>query len=323
MAGPLNLPRRQALLGAAGLTVATIAGCGACGEQRERAAPSGAGRSAPPPAGSAAAPGSWTELSWSASDVPTEGQAALVWRGAADAEAPLVVALHGRGEAGRGLATGARGWRDDYAVEHVDERLRTGVIGAADLGHFATVERVAALGASLAAHPYRGVILLTPYTPVVRDRSADGARDFARFLAEVAIPRAARLVGREVATLRCGVDGVSMGGRLALWTAVARPEQFASVGALQPAITVAEADDVAARLADAHARSAFTLRLVSSAEDPFLEAVRALGARLDRRGVPHRVVVTPGPHDYAWNRGPGSAELLLHHERVLRGLPAP
>ena len=36
---------------------------------------------------------------------------------------PLLFALHGRGEAGRGLKQGARGWRDDYELNRVDRRL--------------------------------------------------------------------------------------------------------------------------------------------------------------------------------------------------------
>jgi hypothetical protein len=319
-----SIGRREVLVGAGALVTGAATGCGGCGERQQRPASSSA---SPVHAASAAAgpapTGGWTELAWSEAEVPPEGQAALVWRGADDAEAPLVIALHGRGEAGRGLSAGARGWRDDYAVERVDERLRAGELAATDLGGFATEQRIADLRASIAGRPYRGVILMTPYTPVVPDRSAAGARGFARFLEEKAIPRAAAIAGREVGQLRVGIDGVSMGGRLALWAAVATPARYASVGALQPAISVGEADDVAARLVDAHARSAFSLRLVSSEEDPFLEAVRALASKLDRRGLAHRLVVTPGPHDYAWNRGPGGAELLLHHERVLRGLPPP
>lgn len=330
MAGPVEaaslrgfLGRRGLVLGASGLLLGAATGCKGCGEPQQRPAASAA-PAVPAGAPDAPAPGgSWTEIGWSEADVPPEGQAALVWRGADDAEAPLVVALHGRGEAGRGLRAGARGWRDDYAVERVDERLRAGTIAAEDLGGFATDERIAQIRASLAAGPYRGVILMTPYTPVLSDRTADGARGFARFLESIAIPRAASIAGRAPADLRVGIDGVSMGGRLALWAAVATPARYRSVGALQPAISVGEADDVAARLVDAHARSAFALRLVSSEEDPFLGAVRALAKSLERRGLEHRVVVTPGPHDYAWNRGPGSAELLLHHERVLRGLPPP
>jgi hypothetical protein len=37
-------------------------------------------------------------------------------------------------------------------------------------------------------------------------------------------------------------------------------------------------------------------------------------------GVPNVLVVVPGPHDYPFNRGPAVYEMLLHHDRVLRGL---
>lgn len=305
------LSRRQVVLGLA--AAGALGGCGACDDRRETAR-----STAGAPAG---APDAWKELAWTAAEVPPEGQHALVR--SAGADAPLLIALHGRGEAGRGLAAGARGWRDDYDVDRIEARLRGGTIDAAALGGFATDARIAALRASLASAPWRGVTLVTPYTPNLRDRRPEGAEGFARFVDEQLIPRAAAASERPLDGLRCGIDGVSMGGRLALWAAVLRPSRFASVGALQPAIAVEEADAIAGRLAEARARSPFALRLVSSDDDPFLEAVRALADRLAVRSVPCTLIVTPGPHDYAWNRGPGSAELLLHHERVLRGLPPP
>lgn len=305
----MRLSRRHLLAACAG----ALGGCRSCDDRHESA------RSAAP--APSAAPAGWSELAWSPAEVPPEGQHALVRPAGADA--PLLVALHGRGEAGRGLAAGARGWRDDYEVERVEERLRDGTLDAAALGGFATQERLAALRGSLAAAPWRGVTLVTPYTPSLRDRRPEGAAPFIRFVDEQLVPRAAAVAGRTAEGLRCGIDGVSMGGRLALWAAALRPSRFASVGALQPAIGVDEADAIAERLAAAHARAPFTLRLVSSEEDLFLAAVRALADRLAARSIPCTSIVTPGPHDYAWNRGPGSAELLLHHERVLRGLPPP
>jgi pimeloyl-ACP methyl ester carboxylesterase len=314
-----RLSRRQIGLASAGIA---LGGCGACGERRERGMSSAAPVVEVGADAGAMAPRTWTEVAWSEREAPPEGQAALVFRGADDPEAPLVIALHGRGEAGRGLGAGARGWRDDYDVERVDARLRAGRLAKEDLGGFATEARLAELNGSLARDAYRGVVLVTPYSPITSG-ARDGAAPFVRFLDEQAIPRAARLMGRDPASVRCGIDGVSMGGRLALWAAILRPRRFASVGALQPAIAVADAAAFAEQLAQARQESPFALRLVSSEEDPFLDAVRALGAALGGRGVEHRVIVTPGPHDYAWNRGPGAAELLLHHERVLRGLPPP
>jgi enterochelin esterase-like enzyme len=157
----------------------------------------------------------------------------------------------------------------------------------------------------------------------VKDRSPAGAASFARFVVELLLPRVASVTRVNLSPARTGIDGVSMGGRLALLVGWSRPEVFGAIGALQPAIRPEEADELADLALTAHRKHPFALRLVSSEGDPFLEAVRALGGALTARGVPHQVIVTPGPHDYVWNRGPGSYEMLLWHERVLRNLPPP
>ena len=103
----------------------------------------------------------------------------------------------------------------------------------------------------------------------------------------------------------------------------ARTLVFGAVGALQPAIGVGQVESIAAAAKAARDKAPQHVRLVSSEEDPFLPTVRALSAALGRVKVPHQLVVCPGPHDYIWNRGPGSFEMILWHERVLRGLTAP
>jgi enterochelin esterase-like enzyme len=120
-----------------------------------------------------------------------------------------------------------------------------------------------------------------------------------------------------------GIDGVSMGGRLALLVGFMHADIFGAVGALQPAIKVEEAEMFALMAKRATYGKKLAIRLVSSEGDPFLAAVRALSKALEAVSVQHDLVVTPGPHDYVWNRGPGGAEMLLWHERVLRGLPGP
>ena len=44
--------------------------------------------------------------------------------GKPDEKFPLVIALHGRGEALKGPSVGASGWPDDYAMIRAFERLR-------------------------------------------------------------------------------------------------------------------------------------------------------------------------------------------------------
>ncbi len=181
-------------------------------------------------------------------------------------------------------------------------------------------DRLQAMNASLSANPWAGLIVACPYTPVPTGRDIASAAPFGRFVASALIPKVGELAG--AAPSAVGIDGVSMGGRYALQLGLSQPEVFSAVGALQPAIREDEAGDFAELARGAQARRPQTIRLVSSDEDPFLGPTRKLAEALAKRGVPHRLIVTSGPHDYSWNRGPGGLELLMFHERVLRGRPA-
>lgn len=322
------LSRRRFLAGvAAGLVLPAtvfgpaVAGCRCAG------APSG-GSGADPGSGPRA-PGvapalgpPWREISFDPSAIYGEEERALVAVPDGAEGLPIVVALHGRGET-RSLDAGARGFRDDYGVDRVDGRLRAPPITSQDLLGFTTDRRLAQINESLGAQPYRGVVLVTPFAPDLRDRSFAGAEPFGRFVTSVLIPRA-REEARQAQAVpeRTGIDGVSMGGRLALWIGFRFPELFGAVGAMQPALRVEEAASVAALAQGARARNPkLHIRLLSSEGDPFLAAVNAASAKMKEVGVEHDLVVVPGPHNYEFNRGPGCAEMLLWQERALRGLP--
>ncbi|WP_438016372.1 alpha/beta hydrolase-fold protein [Sorangium sp. So ce315] len=304
------LPRRRALLGLAAL--ASIS----CRRSSSPPPP----EPAPAPAG-AAAPG-WKDLAFAPGPGGDGPQRALLLA-PGDAAAPLLVALHGRGEAVRGVEVGARGWRDDYGLDATLERLRTPPLEPEDLGHMARRERLAQLNASLAAHPYRGLCIATPFTPDLRDRSVEGAAGFGRFVVERLLPRARAEGGCQAAREATGIDGVSLGGRIALLVGLSHPDVFGAVGALQPAVRASEAEMLSALARRAMERRKVALRLVSSEADPFLPAIQTISDRLRQDGVAHELLIVPGPHDYAWNRGPGGVEMVLWHDRVLRGLSPP
>lgn len=265
----------------------------------------------------------WKTLSFEASSDIPDGEEALLFAPDGSSAWPTLVALHGRGEAGRGLSAGSHGWRDDYDLEAMHEALLTQRLSTDAAHGFLSDERLGAIDASLASSHYAGVSVVCPYTPVVSDPSPAGAEPFGRFVVGPLLAAVAKARGTSVERARTGIDGVSMGGRLALLVGLAHPEVFGSIGALQPAIRVEEASDLADLASRAREKIPFAMRLVSSDGDPFLEAVRAFSSALDQKKVPHGLVITAGPHDYVWNKGPGSAEMLSFHERALRGLPAP
>ncbi len=264
----------------------------------------------------------WRGLDFPPGDVWRQRQYAAV-RATAGKALPLLVALHGRGEAGRGLQIGARGWRDDYELERAHQRLKKPPLVAEDLHGFVRPKRLEQLNASLRNKPFGGLSVACPYTPALPDRSLVGSRPFADFVTNTLLPKVRKQLALGPAErARTGIDGVSMGGRLSLLVGLSHPEIFGGVGALQPAIGVSEAGWLAQLAAKSASRGKQALRLVSSTSDPFLAAVKAFSTQLNQKGVAHQLLITPGPHDYVWNRGPGSFEMLLWHDRVLRGLPA-
>lgn len=229
-------------------------------------------------------------------------------------EVPAVVALHGRGESLRGPEAGARGWLEDYALGAAFAALRRGRLEAGDYRGFVDPARLEAVNAILGRAPLRPLAVVTPYLPDLA-REPPGSPALCRYGDWLAGPllEAARerLPGLARSREALGVDGVSLGGMVALEAGFARPEVFGRVGGIQPAVTGREE-----ALALAAARPGAPrprVRLLTSLGDPFLGPTRRLAAALRARGLEVELVVLPGPHDYEFNRGPGSLELLLFH----------
>jgi iron(III)-salmochelin esterase len=233
---------------------------------------------------------------------------------------PVLVALHGRGEAVRGAEAGAYGWVRDYSLLAHLEALGRGVLRREDFHGFVTSERLAAFNESLRERPYGGLIVVCPHTPDVLQRpwQLESAAPFARWIIDSLVPRVLAECPADASAV--GIDGVSLGGRVALLTGLRAPALFRGVGTLQPAFQASEAEALAGR-AKAYfgARPEGRVRLLTSEEDPFREAVGAIHEAFRAAGVRHEHRVVVGPHNYDFNRGPGGLEMLAWHDRVLRG----
>jgi iron(III)-salmochelin esterase len=235
---------------------------------------------------------------------------------------PVLITMHGRGEAFKGVARGARGWIDDYWMSRAIERLRRPPLAAEDLLKLGDADRIARMNDALAERPYRGLIVVCPYTPdILAGRKPFGAaQPLAQFLVDELLPRVERetpAIGTPEST---GIDGVSLGGRAALLVGLDRPKRFGVVAGLQAAFDSADAPELARRASVAREHNPkLILRLLTSEGDYFLHANRNISRAFTRAGVPHALAVIPGPHDYAFNRGPGAYEMLFFHDRALRG----
>lgn len=239
---------------------------------------------------------------------------------------PVLIALHGRGETMKGPERGARGWVSDYALGRAAERLAHPPLAVADFEGFVEAPRLALLNSALGAVPYRGLIVVCPYLPDVlsSDDPFAQAPPLAHFLVDELIPKVnaeTPALGTPVAT---GIDGVSLGGRAAITVGLLRPEAFGAVASLQAALDPRNASDIVGRAERALAKNPkLRLRLLTSSGDYYLSTLTTIHRALGAANVPHDYVVVSGPHDYAFNRGPGALEMLTYHDRVLRGAPPP
>ena len=258
-------------------------------------------------------------LSWSTSAVGEQRAIVMLPRGVAEGtRLPLLVALHGQGEARRGVRRGAWGWVRDYDLGRADAALRRGVLTLDDFQGFVDASRLQALNDSLRARPYRGLVVACPYTnDLFADR--DVVAPFDRFVVDELLPRVRREMPAASERGATGIDGVSLGGIQALLVGLAHPELFGAVGGMQPAIRRYLAELLERARRGGSERPAQRLRLVTSTGDHFRDVVLRFSGQLRAASITHEVLVVPGPHDYVWNRGPGSVEMLLWYDRTLRG----
>ena len=240
----------------------------------------------------------------------------------ANARLPVLVAMHGRGEALKGPEAGARGWVDDYWLPNAIERLHRPPLTLEDFRGFADDARLTRLNQSLTQQPYQGLIVVCPYTPDIlpADEPIDKAAPLARFVVDTVLPRAYRetpAIGTPEST---GIDGVSLGGRAALGIGLLRPKAFRVVASMQAAVRSDNSEDIIRRAREAKAQKPdLFVHLLTSSDDYFIKAIQTLAEALSGAGIRTEIVTVPGPHDYIFNRGPGAYEMLMFHDRVLRG----
>jgi predicted esterase len=230
----------------------------------------------------------------------------------------VLVLLHGLGETtNETLGIGA--WSERYGLCQAHARLRRPPIRRVLTDAiYLTDERLSELDRELERAPFRGMAVACPFTPnVFRAGPTALVLDrYASWLVEGLVPALAKELG--AAQPNVGLDGVSLGGFVALEVFLRKPEAFASVGSLQAAIRVPSAETYATRLERAfEKRGNVPLRLGTSSSDPGRAAHEKLAKELAKRGVTATLSVPKGPHDQRFLREAGTLELLLWHDRAL------
>lgn len=233
----------------------------------------------------------------------------------------VVVLCHGLGET-VDERLGIEAWSKPYGLLSAYERLLAPPVQRIlPRVKYFTDEHLDSMNAELAQRPFEGLAVACPFTPNVYEAASKlGALDrYAAWIGDTLLPEVGRRLALTLAPPSVGLDGVSLGGYVALEVFLRRPELFGAFGCVQGAMRVAVADGYAARIAEALARvGTRPLRVATSRDDPFRPPSERLVKRLRERGIDVTFSLTPGPHSQTWLREVGSLELLHHYDRTLR-----
>lgn len=234
----------------------------------------------------------------------------------------LLVLLHGLGETGDELA-GIHAWANRYGLVRTYERLRCPPVTRLDPRlPYLTEARQKELTSTLAKRPFEGLAMVCPVTPAPHriGRVSEVLDRYSEWLVDTLLPAVRERIRVTSCPWGVGLDGCSLGGYVALEVFLRRPEVFGAVGTVQGAFKAATGSAYATRLAQTLDRvGPRPIHVESSSGDPFREGAVALSKRLVDLDVPHRRCLPPGPHDQPWLREVGTLEMLLWHDRTLRG----
>jgi len=134
------------------------------------------------------------------------------------------------------------------------------------------------------------------------------------------VPRIVVKRGENADSATISLDGVSLGGYVALEVFSRKPELFGVLGSMQGAFGAQLADVYARRIAEASSKfGPRRVHVTTSTFDPFRDAAKRLAQRLSERGVASTFTLAEGPHDQTFLREVGTLELLLFQARALNG----
>lgn len=230
-----------------------------------------------------------------------------------DQPIPLVVFLHGLGETSN-ERLGVYAWLEKYGLGSAWQRLKRAPIEPIGKRGEWTRARLDEINAELAARPFRGFAMVTPYMPNPRGASDHDA--YAKWLEDSVLPRARREANVHRDAEHTHLCGVSLGGYVGLEMLVRLPHVFGSFAGVQTAIGEWAAERYAERIAKlSPAKSLF---LLTSTQDQWKKSSDALAAALVARKIACDVRDVPGPHDQPWLREAGTIEALHWLDRLDR-----
>ena len=234
---------------------------------------------------------------------------------------PVLTLLHGLGET-HNVRDGVNAWAERYGLLSSYARLlRPPVASGLRRLRYLVPERAQQLDRELAARPFQGMIIVCPFTPnVFKMHTARALDDYAAWLVDVLLPEVRRRTPASSSMRATGLAGCSLGGFVSFEVFQRRPEAFFTCGGVQAAIGPATGDRYARNIASLIQRHGpRRIHVETSSGDPYHNANVAFARALAREGVEHALRDPPGPHNQPWLQEIGTLEMLLWHDRQLRG----
>jgi pimeloyl-ACP methyl ester carboxylesterase len=237
-----------------------------------------------------------------------------------EAPLPLVVLLHGLAETAN-ETLGIRAWFDRYGLPEAYARLTTApVVRTLPREHYLSEARLQEINQELLAEPFPDLALVCPFAPNVwkEQASAPVLDRYAQYLERALLPAVRAATPTCDGPMHLGLDGVSLGGYLALEIFLRKPQLFGVVGCMQGAFGSPLVASYARRLAEVVAQyGARSIHLTTTSLDPFRDATQRLAGRLSELGLPVTLTLADGPHDQRFLREAGTLEMLLYQARAL------
>lgn len=234
---------------------------------------------------------------------------------AADKTYPMVVVFGGAGESIRAPRNGALAWMHYYKMDEAIQSLQRETLEPADFQGLVTPDELARFNRELQRHPYRGMIVVCPYSPPLSLGRTMDHPDYEAYLIQELLP--ALVNHYRVSPGRIGIDGVSNGGARSMYYGFKYPHLFVAIGSVQGSF--GPFMDLYEQLIQKHADvlKKKAIQLITSDRDSMRLSVQHMHELLNRYNIPHRYHQMTGPHDYVFNQGPGSIGLLVFHDAML------
>lgn len=232
---------------------------------------------------------------------------------------PAVLTFAGLGESRRGNRAGAWGWVEKYGVVEAMAALHRTKLRHEDALGLWSDEALAAYNQVLREQPFQGLVLVCPFPPTTRRGRPPLSPAYERYLLDELLPYTQTHLRVLPPPAGWGVDGISLGGLLSTWLGFRKAASFQSIGSLQGAISNASQKIRGVVNEQAGLLRQRAIQIATSKGDGYRRKLKAFHVWLGDQQIPHRFSILPGRHDKRFVKGPGSIEMLLFHDRALRG----